>query len=124
MDRRGKVKVNILGTEYEINMYKYHDKPIFEKREIDGYCDGTLKEIAYVDLCTYPGYEDVSSEKHRLIERLTLRHEIVHAFLNESGLQESSGSPATGWATNEEMVDWIALQFPKMLKAFQEADCL
>jgi len=118
------VKVNVLGAEYEINRYKYHDKPIFEKRGIDGYCDSVLKEIAYVDLCTYPGYEDETDEYRKLIEKQTLRHEITHAFLNESGLQDSSGSPTAGWAKNEEMVDWIALQFPRMLMAFQEADCL
>ena len=28
------------------------------------------------------------------------------------------------WGTDETLVDWIALQFPKMEKAFKEADCL
>ena len=55
---------------------------------------------------------------------MTLRHEITHAFLNESGLQNDTSVPGSGWATNEEMVDWIAIQFPKMKKAFEEADCL
>ena len=48
-----------------------------------------------------------------------LRHEIVHAFLYESGLDVSSE-----WARNEEIVDWIALQTPKLQKAFEEAGCL
>ena len=29
-----------------------------------------------------------------------------------------------GWAANEEMVDWIAIQFPKILEAFKVADVL
>ena len=46
------------------------------------------------------------------------RHELIHAFLYESGLD------ACSWANNEEMVDWIAIQFPKLFKAFQEVGCL
>ena len=49
-----------------------------------------------------------------------IRHEIVHAFLYESGLDVNSLSGGA-WAKNEEMVDWMAIQIPKILKAFQEA---
>ena len=37
----------------------------------------------------------------------------------ESGLAENSN-----WAQNEEMVDFFAIQFPKLLKAFEQADAL
>ena len=47
------------------------------------------------------------------------RHEIIHAFLFESGLAENSA-----WAQNEEMVDFFAIQFPKLLKAFETAGAL
>lgn len=56
-------------------------------------------------------------------KKQVLRHEIVHAFLYESGLDGSTWK-THGWAVNEEMVDWIAIQFPKILKAFQECNCL
>lgn len=46
-------------------------------------------------------------------------NEIVHAFLLESGLDENSE-----WARNEELVDWIAIQGPKIWKAWQEADAV
>ena len=52
-------------------------------------------------------------------KKQVIRHEIIHAFVFESGLDTCSD-----WAKNEEMVDWIAIQFPKLLKAFKEADCL
>ena len=48
-----------------------------------------------------------------------LRHEIIHAFLYESGLDACSG-PAENWASNEEMVDWFAIQSPKIFHVFQE----
>ena len=118
------MKVNVLGTEYEITKRNYKDIGIFEKRSINGYCDSITKGLVICNMTTYPGYEEETEGYCKTVEKETLRHEIVHAFLNESGLRESSCSLTTGWATNEEMVDWIALQFPKMLKAFQEVDCL
>jgi hypothetical protein len=39
--------------------------------------------------------------------------------LLESGLNASS-NPADSWAMNEEMVDWFAIQIPKMIKTFHE----
>lgn len=51
-------------------------------------------------------------------------HEITHAFLDESGLQHCSSVPMGAWARHEEMVDWIAIQFPKIMKAFQEVGAL
>ena len=53
------------------------------------------------------------------IARKKIRHELVRAFAYESGLAENSP-----WALNEEMTDWIAIQFPKMLKAFETAMAL
>ena len=53
-----------------------------------------------------------------------LRHEIVHAFFNESGLMDSSLQYSGGWAKNEEMVDWIASQFNKIMECFKAAGCL
>ena len=29
-----------------------------------------------------------------------------------------------GWSKNEEMIDWLAIQIPKIYKAYQEAGCL
>ena len=118
------MKINVLGTEYQINRYNYTDKPIFAKRSIGGYSDDTEKEIAIVNMTTYPGFEDETEEYCRKVEKQTLRHEITHAFLSESGLADSSLNYSGGWAKNEEMVDWIAIQFPKLLKAFKDADCM
>ena len=42
------------------------------------------------------------------------RHEIVHEFLEESGIQGECP-----WNT-EEMVDWVALQLPKIVEACKE----
>lgn len=116
--------INVMGTEYTVRFCDFKDEPIFEKREINGYHDGVTKEIAVVRMNTYPGFEDETEERCRLEEKHILRHEIVHAFLTESGLADSSLQYSGGWAKNEEMVDWIASQFPKLLDAFKAADCI
>lgn len=51
-----------------------------------------------------------------------MRHEIIHAFLFESGLSENFTHPEYGH--DETYVDWIASQFPKMCEVFKEVGCL
>ena len=51
------------------------------------------------------------------LKRHILVHEMVHAFLLESGLDDQT---VNFWAKNEEMIDWIALQLFKMYKTADE----
>lgn len=118
------MKVSILGTEYTITVKKYDEDEAFERRSIDGYCDGLTKEIVLCDMSTYKGWEHEPKATIDAAEKQTLRHEIVHAFFDESGLADSSFAVDGAWAKNEEMVDWIAIQGPKLIKAWTEADAL
>ena len=107
------MKINVLGTEYSIiEANESNDATLIGK---DGYCDTSIKA------CVIDEMSDTSpSAKKNLPEykKSVTRHEIIHAFLFESGLDVCS------WANNEEMVDWLAIQFPKMQKAFEQANCL
>lgn len=102
-----------MGTDYTIVLVT----DAVDKRlaYIDGFCDDTTKEI-YVD--NYEAHQDEPHKKSNLDVQIkkNIRHELVHAFLFESGLAENSP-----WAQNEELVDWIAIQGPKLWKAWQEA---
>ena len=113
--------INVLGTEYEVSKKKYSEDPYFEKRCLDGYCDSIEKKIVYCDMTTYRGWEGEPENRAAIAEKATLRHEIVHAFFDESGLQESSLLFDEGWAKNEEMIDWIAIQGPKIYEAWKQA---
>ena len=65
------------------------------------------------------------SESHiRSRMKKILRHEIVHAFLHQSGLSENAGVYKSAWPGNEEMVDWFAIQGTKIYKAWKEAGAL
>lgn len=110
-------KVNILGTEYEIKKVKEHEN--FEILGADGFCDFTTKEIYIHEIEREPGMVFDLEEYYKKL----IRHEIVHAALYESGL-DSSSLEHHGWACNEEMVDWIAIQAPKLFKMFKEANAL
>lgn len=112
-------KVNILGTEYTIEMVKpgSKDEEYVSDRRLDGFCDYIRKKIIVADISESYRYE-FEYELDLLLARI-LRHEIVHAFLSESGLMECAGS-VNCWARNEEIVDFFATQGPKIFKAFEE----
>jgi len=106
-------KIDVLGTEYEIVFRKEADEP--KLKDANGYTEFWTKKIVLEDIVP-----DVNTvERVDLYQKKVLRHEIIHAFLFESGLDGNSE-----WARNEEIVDWMAIQFPKLLKAIQEADAI
>ena len=101
----------ILGTPYTLERVGPEDDDMLT--ECDGYCDSDTKKLVVTNEETAEGrpIKDVT-----LFRQKQIRHEIIHAFLAESGLEENSD-----WADNEEIVDWIAIQGPKLYKAWQEA---
>lgn len=101
--------INVLGTDYTIELRKTADDPKLEN--VNGYCEPYSKKIIVEDV--QPEVDTV--ERLDLFKCRVLRHEIVHAFLFESGLAQNSD-----WARNEEMVDWIAFQLPKLEKVMRE----
>ena len=109
------MKVNVLGTEYKIvKGVKESDDPKL-RRGGDGYCDFTTKKIVIAEMIA----DDNTVEDMDCYKKNVIRHELVHAFLYESGLDTCSD-----WARNEEIVDWIALQSEKMFKVFEELEIL
>ena len=117
------MEIDVLGTKYTITRVDSGQDEYIGKMHYGGYCDGITKKIVILNLKSVPEWANDAMSSVRTEEKCTLRHELIHAFLNESGLKYNSGSPKS-WATNEEMVDWIALQSPKIFKAFKEAKAI
>lgn len=115
--------VDVLGTTYEIVVKKYDEDDYFERNEASGYCSSLEREIGLCDMATYPGFENETEAIRSGQTKLTLRHEIVHAFLSESGLSANSNA-SDCWARNEEMVDWFAVQGPKIYHAWAAAGAM
>lgn len=112
------MRINILGSKWKIKEKTDEEDPILETA--DGYCDHSIKTIVLREM-----HPDKDSLKDLgAYRKKVLRHEIVHAFLHESGLAENAHTPYSSWAKNEEMVDWIALQGPKLHKAWKDANAL
>lgn len=106
-----KKRILILGTLYKIKYKNLNDA------DCDGYCDYTARTI----IIRNDNYNNVGDFQR--LQNKQLRHEIIHAFLAESGLQ-SNFEHSTTWGHEETMVDWIAIQFPKLLEAYKELNIL
>lgn len=114
-------KINILGTEYAVCFVDKFPERLQEYGEgSDGLFNQDNREI-FIKRCQDT---DITNDGRKRLEKKVLRHELIHAFLAESGLPANASTHYGAWTENEEMVDWIAIQFPKILKAFEEADCL
>lgn len=108
--------VDVLGTEYSI---KFVPEEELAEINADGATDSSVKLIRVGVFVP----QKCSLAELEVYQRKVLRHEIVHAFLYESGLAECSCS-VESWATNEEMIDWIACQHSKLHAAFEKAGAL
>lgn len=102
--------VDVLGTKYRVQFKAPSEDKLL--RDADGYCDKSSKKIVVTT-------ENIDLENFQEYQKQCLRHEIVHAFLFESGLGANWEHKPFGH--EETTVDWIAFHFPKMLAAFKQA---
>lgn len=109
--------VNILGSEWTILFGTESQFPNLKGN--DGYTDSSIRCMVIDDMSA--SENDVAAKKDMAsYQKQVIRHEIVHAFMFESGLDSCSESH-NHWAINEEMVDWFAIQLPKIIDACREA---
>ena len=109
--------INVLGTDIRVLFKKEAEDP--KLKNMVGYFDGS-KSLIVIKILEADDNSLGDLDKYQIE---ILRHEIIHAFLHESGLDACSGA-ADSWATNEEMVDWFAIQAPKIFKVFQEMELM
>ena len=115
------MRVSVLGVSYTLEYRTKARDP--ELDACDGYCDTSVKLCVARKYTRAERREPGSKKDLDAYMRKCMRHELTHAFLYESGLDINSLSES-GWAKNEEMVDWMAIQGPKLYAAWQEAGCL
>ena len=109
--------ISVLGRDIQILFRKENTDP--KLKNCVGYFDSSKGWI----VCKILEPDERSLEDLDRYQKEVLRHEIIHAFLYESGLDACSG-PAENWASNEEMVDWIAVQGPKIFEAWQKVGAM
>lgn len=111
------MKIFVNGVTYEIS-YHYDTEDI-KLKDMDGYCDCTSKQIVIRKLtkeqtCEIDNCRDMDAYFNKV-----LRHELVHAMLYESGLHVLSEN---AWAVNEEIIDWMAIQIPKLALLYNQLE--
>lgn len=104
-DRPDNLVVRIMGEPWIITFKTKEEDP--KLIECDGYCDESTKTIV-IEWFKWDGMNKNNMAKY---VSTVVRHEMIHAMLYESGLDANT---INNWARNEEMVDWIAIQLPKL----------
>lgn len=105
--------VNILGQPYEV-IFRASSENDPKLEDASGYTEPWSHKLIVEDFTP----DQSTVENPGAFKAKVLRHEITHAFLHESGLR------ACSWGDNEEIVDWIAHQGPKLYQAWKEAGAL
>lgn len=112
--------VNVLGADWKIRFGNADNFPAL--KENAGYADSSVREIIVDDL-SGSGDDPLNKKDVCALQKQVIRRELIHAFLAESGL-DGNGFSAEHWEHNEEMIDWFAIQSPKIFKVFCELDLL
>ena len=114
-----KYKVNVLGSIYSVEIAPYTKYPILFGKAL-GWCDFHAQKIVVLDMATVELVDDElnTQSPDKATDRI-FRHELVHAFFYESGMDTE-----TGFARDEILVDFLAMQIPKMAKMFEKLSLL
>lgn len=105
------MEVNILGQQYEVVFEAEDDNP--KLKDADGICEIYSKKLilntSYID--DPDCFDNIAEYVHKV-----LRHEAFHALFAEMGIK--------GWFRDEELVDMLAMQYPKIRRIMDECDSL
>lgn len=108
------ILISVLGTDYTLRCVDSKDMPSWFFENCKGNCDHTVKVITVEDLVKRKeDYKDTLGDLETVTNQ-AVRHELIHAFMRESGLGDESD-------IDEVMIDWFALQAPKLFEAFCQA---
>lgn len=105
-----KKEVPVLGTVYKI-FYEKKGKKYLDL-ECDGYTTWDLKEI------------HVCSSGCKPYDRKVMRHEVLHAFMFESGYFGNENPRRKENIHDEQIIDFWSVQLPKVFEVFKELEIL
>lgn len=99
------MQINVLGTYYEL--FFVSENSMDDKDNL-GECDRYTKDIRI----NQSYFEQSGVDKRAMIK--TIRHEIIHAFFHEAGLD--------CYSEDEILVDALAILMPKMAMCIKEGE--
>lgn len=109
-------EIEILGSRWLIIFKSEEEDP--DLKNNCGYADDCERFIVITKRREPREELEVGLRAQLNNQKRTLRHELIHAYLSECGLADSSAS-ADAWAANEEMVDWFARLSPKIFETYK-----
>lgn len=98
--------MKILGTEYTVKI----DTDECKKENADGLCNRFTKTIYIRSVGDMLDGDATPDDRINRFNQV-LRHEAVHAYMYESGMEQYD---------DEVIVDWIAMMMPKISKSLEE----
>lgn len=110
-------QVDILGSNYDIIVNDEKKVPRLNE-ETEGLCYINTKQIVINNKINIEILDELENKDVCLYKQKVLRHEIIHAYAEESGI------PDFDEVDNEITVDWIAKQAPKILISCLESGAL
>lgn len=110
--------IKVFGELWGVKMCELKEDSWFEENNADGRCLPFSRTITVVNAETDTRVVPVrdKQENKRAMED-TLRHEIIHAFLFEAGLNGNAIVFESGWADNEEMIEFFAWNWERINQA-------
>lgn len=109
------ISVCILGAVYTLHIWPETADPRFEELNCSGFCDQTTRELFVSNLVSSNKKPTVADVRYTI--RHAIKHEMVHAFMFESGLGEDWVHAECG--QEETTVDWIARQLEKIHDTYE-----
>ena len=104
------IKVNILGSEWTVRSATESEEPRLVG--ISGFTDWTTRTIC-LDINTNGNIGSIKTYMNQVI-----KHEVVHAFMFESGLGDAFEHKDFG--QEETIVDWFAFQMGNILNVVMD----
>lgn len=108
----GSFKISVLGKEWEVCIVKPEEDA--RLNDTDGFADWTALKIVIANRMSEGNLEYPYGYLLKVV-----RHELIHAFMRESGLGECAFA---GPDMEEIWVDWLAIQWYKLGKIIDEAE--
>lgn len=108
----GSFKISILGKEWDVCIVKPEEDA--RLNDTDGFADWTALKIVIANRMNQGNLEYPYGYLCKVV-----RHELIHAFMRESGLGECA---FVGPDMEEIWVDWLAIQWYKIGKSIEEAE--
>lgn len=109
---------NVLGTDWTLRFEDESCSPRYQ--EHNGWCDSSTKQC---HVC-YRTQNKMTLENPYDFYNSIARHEVIHAFLYESGIVSAAIIRTNKWCKDEMMIDWMATQMPKIYEVFKHLEIM